>query len=123
MRKKAIAKSVEKAIPQGFQKFTTGSFPTNHDFRAEPVCQGKVIQIKKVPQKRGKKTEEVLVLYVANSDGVVSAVWESHAIADGIANTKPGDEVFIRFNGIQKLKGKKTLKLFDYAVKPGKGKK
>lgn len=110
-----------KAVPAGFQKVETGNFPANHDFKKEPILQGKVTQIKDVPQKRGKKTEEVRVIYVADADGVISAVWESHAISDGMRQVKPGDEVYIRFNGVQKLKGKKTLKLFDFAIK-GKGK-
>lgn len=111
------------AIPAGFTKVETGSFPPNHDFKANPICAGKVVQIKEVPQKRGKKTEEVRVLYVADADGVIGAVWESHAIADAMKKVKPGDEVHIEFKGITKLKGKKTLKQYDFYVREGKGKR
>jgi hypothetical protein len=117
-----MAKKETGAVPAGFQRVETGSFPPNHDFKKSPRLQGKVIQIKDVPQKRGKKTEEVRVIYVADENGEVSAVWESHAIADGMAKLKAGDEVLIEFKGVQKLKGKKTLKNFDFFIKPKGGK-
>ena len=108
-------------IPAGFERTQSGSFPPNHDFKAHPILQGRVVEIRSTPQKRGKKTEEVKILYVAESDtGEIVAVWESFALESLFAQVKKGDEIFLRFNGVKKMKGKKTLKDFDAAIKPSK---
>lgn len=101
----------------GWRKMSTGSFPPNHDFKRVPELEGVVTEKKKVPQKRGKKTEEVTVIYVANKDGEIAAVWESAALESFMAEVKPKDIVRIVSKGVQKLKGKKTLKAFDVFIK------
>lgn len=105
-------------IPAGYQQVATGQFPPNHDFKASPLLEGRITQIKESEQKRGKKTEKVKILYVAEKEtGEITAVWESSALEDFMSQVKAGDEVFIRFEGIQKLKGRKTLKKFSCGYK------
>lgn len=102
-----------KGIPSGFTRIETGNFPANHDFKERPVLEGKVTAIKGVPQKRGKKTVTVKLIYVADKKtGEVGAVWESKALEELFSQVKVGSTVYIRSEGIQKLKGKKTLKKF-----------
>lgn len=114
-----MAKQETTGVPAGYQQVSTGQFPANHDFKAEPVCEGRVTQIKESEQKRGKKTEKVKILYVANKDsGEITAVWQSAQLEEFISQVAPGDEVYIRFDGIAKLKGRKTLKKFTCALKP-----
>lgn len=96
-----------------WRKISTGSFPPNHDFKKNPELEGTVTEKKKIPQKRGKKTVPVHVIYVANADGEIAAVWESHALAEFMEEVKVGATVRIISKGTQKLKGKKTLKNFE----------
>lgn len=118
-----MAKQSKGGIPAGFQQVSTGQFPPNHDFKKEAVCTGAVTQIKESEQKRGTKTEKVKILYVADPNtGELSAVWESAALKDFFSQVRPRDTVYIRFDGVAKLKGKKTMKKFTCAIQP-KGKK
>lgn len=111
-------------IPAGFNPVTTGQFPPNHDFRKSAICTGRVSQIKESEQKRGSKTEKVKILYVADEKtGEIEAVWESAQLREFISQVKVGDRVYIRFDGVAKLKGRKTLKKFTCAIQPkGRGK-
>jgi hypothetical protein len=119
-----MSKQPTTGVPAGFQQVATGQFPPNHDFKENPVCSGVIQQIKESDQKRGKKTEKVKILYVADeSTGEITAVWESAALADFMTQVKPGDSVYIKFEGVAKLKGKKTLKKFTCAYKSKGGKK
>src|SRR3970040_165719 len=118
MRKKATATTGSK-IPAGFPQIKTGSFAPIHDWKKTPILQGIVQATRTVEQKRGGKLIPVRVVDVANSDGEITAVWESHSIAETLAQAKPGDEIFLSFEGIKKLKGKKTLTEFVCAIQPG----
>lgn len=112
-----MAKTEKSGIPAGFKRIESGSFPANHDFKKNPVCTGRVVGIKNVPQKRGKKTENVKILYIADkATGEVTAVWESTALAGLMAQVKQGNTVYIKSLGVKKLKGKKTLKQFECAI-------
>jgi hypothetical protein len=116
-----MAKASATGIPAGFKKVESGSFPPNHDFKKEPVLTGIVHSIRSVPQKRGKKTEPVGVMHVADKvTGEICAVWESSALEELFKTAKPGNAVYIKSEGVQKLKGKKTLKKFTVAIGPGK---
>jgi len=111
-------KSTRTNVPSGFKKIETGNFPPNHDFKKNPELIGKITTIKTVPQKRGKKIENVKIIYVADTKtGEISAVWDSKALEELFSQAKVGTEIFIRGEGIVKLKGKKTMKKFTTAIK------
>src|SRR3970040_541130 len=102
-----------KGIPAGFKRIETGNFPANHDFKKQPVLEGKITAIKTAPMKRGKKTENVKISYVSDKNtGEITAVWQSSALEELMSQVKVGTVVYIRSEGIKKLKGKKTLKQF-----------
>jgi hypothetical protein len=75
--------------------------------------------------KEGKKIvrKKTLVLDVADSDGVISAVGESHATRAVMLAAVKGDEVFFQFKGVKKLKGGKKLREIVSALKAKKAKK
>ena len=106
-------KQTEAKTEGGYRKVASGSFAPNWDYKKEPILEGKVISKKKVPFKRGKKTEEVFVIEVAQATGEIVNVWESHATAALMEEVKIGQGVKIEFKGVKKLKGKKTLKEFE----------
>jgi hypothetical protein len=124
-KKKSVATvTASAALPAGFAPVTAGSFPATHDFKRESTLRGIVQEKKTVPQRRGSKTEEVPLLVVANSEtGELTSVWHSAALSGIMEQADKGDEVFIRFDGVKKLKGKKTLKQFTCGIMPRKGKK
>lgn len=104
--------------PEGWRKVSTGSFPANHDFKKKAILEGIIQEKRKIPQKRGKKTEEVFVLHIADHEtGEITAVWESAALAAFMEEVKPGQYVKIESKGVTKLKGKKTLKQFDVFIR------
>lgn len=111
---KAVAEKENGSGAKTYRKISGGSFPENWDYKKNPLLVGKVTEKKKVPFKRGKKTEEVFVVSVAQQDtGEIVTVWESHALGAFMDEVKQGDEVKIEFKGVRKMKGKKTLKDFD----------
>jgi hypothetical protein len=115
LRKKAGAH--EAGVPAGYTQIQTGSFPPNWDFEKNPILKGKVTEVKSVPQKRGKKTVQVKILYVADANGEVHAVWESSQLESFMSQVKPKNDVYIKFLGVKKLGKKKTLKEYQAAVK------
>lgn len=115
LRKKAGA--AEAGIPAGYTQIQTGNFPPNWDFDKNPLLVGRVTENKTVPQKRGKKTVEVRIIYVADKNGELWAVWESKQLEAFMQQVKPKQEIFIRFDGVKKLPHKKTLKSYTVGVK------
>jgi hypothetical protein len=114
----------ESGIPQGFTAIKSGGFAPIHDWKKNPLLRGIVQAVRTSDQKRGGKIVPVKILEVADSEtGEMTSVWESYALAGLLEAAKVGDEVFIRFEGVKKLKGKKTLKEFTCGIQEKKGRK
>ena len=95
-------------LPPGFRQTNRGNFPPVFAFnKVGTVLQGIVQGIKDVP--KGKNVDkDTRIMYVANdSTGEVNAVWQSAALTDLFDSAKKGDEVFIRYDGEVKVKGRR----------------
>lgn len=116
-----MAKANSKGIPERYKIVQSGSFPDIYDFTKHNVLEGTVSQIKTVTTRRGKKLDKSRIAYIANTDGEVFGVWESAALREFMGQIKKGDEVFIRFNGLKKIKGQKNpMKDFTTGIVEGK---
>ncbi len=105
-------------LPKGFRGVSTsGNFPDAWNPQTEGetlegvVMSKRIEDAKKLGRQNAKKGDKVTIITVADGDGVLRSVWESHALKELCAQAKPKDHVFIRFDGVKKL-GKKRLKLF-----------
>jgi hypothetical protein len=104
-------------VPAGFVPMASGNFAPLHDFDKEPVLQGKVVEIKVVKTKKGKKLIDTNIMTVSDADGVLSSVWESTALAKTFGEAKKGDEVFFRYEGLIPMKGRNAMKDFSCGLK------
>lgn len=114
------------SLPAGFVNVNTGGdfppawTPQNKGDELRGVVTAKrSIDAKKAGRKKAKRGDQVMIINVADNDGVLHSVWESHQLADVMKAVNIGDELYLRFDGVKKL-GKKTLKLFTAGVLPGK---
>ena len=124
-KKQAIATSSavsNSPIPAGFTAVKGGEFAPIHDFIKNKVAQGVVSDKKIVKVKRGKSLVDVNVITISDKNtGEQTSIWESSALEGLMAEVKSGDEVFVRFNGVKALKGRKSLKMFTCAIKSKSG--
>lgn len=120
---KAKRSTVDKSLPAGYTQVSSTDFPDNHDFDKNPICEGTVVDIKTVLVRpsASKKPEERKIMAVADSDGVISAVWESAGLKGLFKEAKKGDQVFIKFVETIALKGRKSMRKFVTGIKPAKG--
>lgn len=108
-------------LPAGYESVQGAGFPDNHDFEKSPILQGTVTDVKTVSVKKGRKMEDTQLMTVADSDGVISAVWNSAGLKELFSKVKKGDSVFIEFLGMIPLKGKQSMKKYSIGHKPAKG--
>lgn len=107
--------SENSTLPPGFEKIESSKFPQNHDFRDKPLLQGKVVEVKTVPARRGGKPQKIL--YVADKNGEISAVWENAMLASLFAKVRLNDEIFIRFEHTEGTSGRKKVSAFETGIK------
>lgn len=117
---------VSGAVPAGFASLNARA-PIWKPEKAGATLQGVVmskreIDAKQAGRQNAKKGEKVRILTLADGDGVLTDVWESHALAGLMDQAKPGDEVFLRFNELVK-RGKKRFKDFSVGLKAKGGRK
>lgn len=105
-------------MPEGYRR-TAGNFPQIHDFKKEPILTGIVQEIKTVAMKmRGKASETRIMSVAQHETGEISAVWESAALQGLFDEAKKGDDVFIKFTGMIRVKGRaQPMKGFDAGIK------
>lgn len=115
-----MAKRVSKAaIPAGYERVQSGDFAQAHDFKKWPVLEGEVLGIKTLTQGKGKEKREVRLAVVHRGDVPVT-LWESAALGSFFDQVKIGDRVYVKFDGLIKLRGRKQpMKAFTSAIKPG----
>jgi len=117
----------EAKIPAGFTQPETGFYDA-HDFDKHPIIEGEVVDKRKTqPKKKSDKPQDLLVV-LRKADNQKVTVFSSHQLQGLFDAVHIGDEVFIQFQGVKPLPGKKSLKLFatgykSKAIKPTRGKK
>jgi hypothetical protein len=119
-KKKAIA-ALAASLPSGFVQMNSGSGAPIWQPKEGDILQGRVmkserIDAKKAGREKAKKGETVGILTIADSDGVLYSVWESHALTQLMKDARPGDDVFIRLDRIKKT-GKRRFKDFTVGLK------
>lgn len=118
---KAAKKSKGVALPAGFEAVAVGgSFGNWHDFQKVKVCTGKVTRQEVITQSdinNPKKKVKRRIIGVLMANGVTSTVGESYALRELFDMKLKGKEVFIRFDGVKKLAGRKKLNQFTVAVR------
>lgn len=102
--------------PKGFkivESSKEAGFHPSHNFEAEPVCEGRVVELRTVTVK--KKERRVLVVETAKG---MRTVWNSVKLNDLFDAVKPGKSlVYIAFLGKIKLKGGRKMNNFSVAIK------
>lgn len=114
------AKAKTAATPKGFRALTGGMDGKTWAPEIGGVLQGKVmskkqLDAKAVGRENAKKGDKVWIVSVADADGELHAVWESKALEEFCATVKPGQNVFLRLDGVKKL-GKRRFKQFTAGV-------
>ena len=102
-------------IPAGFKSATvTGQFGNMHNFEAEPLLIGKCKAVETVKTQNGKQK----VMTIEKEDGSLAGVWHSYMLKNLFAMKPIRKQVYIRFEGTRKVKGRKqAMKLFSCGVK------
>ena len=116
-----------RALPAGFTQVSGGTFAPSWDPKIGDALQGvvmakRVLDAKTVGRKKAKKGDKVVVLDIADADGVIHAVWESRALESFCKEVTPGAEVYLRLDDVKKL-GAKRFKVFTVATKAKGGRK
>jgi len=115
MARKAKVLAVGSGLPPGFKSAAVeGSFGQIHDFDKVPTLTGICMSFKTV--NKGKKTENQ-VMTVKTSDGSLHALWNSYQLSGLFVNPTIGKMIYVSYMGLQKLKGRKSMKLFEVGVK------
>lgn len=117
MRKATAAKT---GVPSRYTSVSGGQFAKAWQPKVgetlEGVCVGvRTVDAKAVGRRKAKKGEKVVIVDVANSDGEIFAVWESHALREFCQRVKAKDGVFLRLDDVKKI-GRKTLKVFSAGI-------
>lgn len=114
-RSKGKASTAGSGLPAGFKSAAVeGSFGQLHDFDKTPVLQGVCIKIQTV-NKGTKKENDVMTIKA--KDGTLHSVWKSYQLDGLFQKSTVGKEIYLQFDGVQKLKGRKSMKLFTVGVK------
>lgn len=126
MKRKQKRSSGSVPLPSGFTAMGGSDrapswIPEPGDQLQGTVMGKRDLDAKKAGRKNAKKGETVTIVTVADGDGVLHNVWESHALGAAFKAAKVGDEIFIRLNEIVK-RGRKQFKDFTVGLKQ-KGKR
>lgn len=115
MARKAKESGTASGLPPGFKSAAVeGSFGQVHDFDKVPTLTGKCLSFKTV--NKGKKTENQ-VMTVKTEDGSLHALWNSYQLSGLFQPATIGKTIYVSFMGKQKLKGRKSMKLFEVGIK------
>lgn len=108
----------KSAIPEGFRRVESGNFPPLHDFKKQAELIGECNAIKTIKTQKRGKVAETRIMYVADNDtGELVSVWESAALEGLFDEAQPGMQVWIKFTGLIKIKGRQMpMKGFESAV-------
>lgn len=105
-------------VPAGYKTLDVdNAMPPPHDFKSNPVCEGKVLSIKLVKKGTGtlKKDTRVMALKTAFGD---RGVWETATLAPYFDKLKKGQNIFIQHLGMKKIKGRKqSMHMFQVYIK------
>lgn len=113
-------RKISKAIPDGFQvvKLTKS---TSHDFSEYPVLTGKVLRVNSVTQDSDYGPRVARVATVHRGDKPV-ALWESSDLRGFFDAVSPGDDIYVRYDGLMQVKGMANpKKKFTVAIRPRGG--
>ena len=105
---KAAPKQQRKqmALPQGFRSTSGGDFPPVKTLGVGETFQGIVQEIRGVEIMVRKQKKTTRIMSIAQKDtGEIFSFWESAGLKGLFEQAKPGDEVFIGYNGLVNLKG------------------
>lgn len=115
--------SKQGAVPKGFKPVnTSGDFPPfwnpkkKGDAITGTIVAKRVIDAKKFGRTNTKKGDTAIVISIADENGELRGMADSHQVRSFFESVKLKTQVFIRFDGIKKM-GKKKLKLFTVAQK------
>ena len=104
-------------MPDGFEMVSDGTLTETHDFEKTPIVTGKVLTMKSVLLKRSGTVEENRMITVATDEGT-TAIWESAGIKDLFDEMVSGDQVYIRFDGLEEMGGgRQPMKKFITGLK------
>lgn len=111
-KEKSQPKLPNVKLPAGFKIVAGNGFAKSFFFeKVGDTIQGVVKEVRKLKYKGDAR----LVMTLENDDGIFS-IWDSAQLKPLMENVEEGTEVYIRFDGIKKLKGKKTMREFTTAV-------
>lgn len=106
------------SMPKGFRQISGGNFPPVHDFKKVAILEGVVQEIKTIATKIGRKAQDTRLMVIADTDGVLTSVWESAALGGLFDEVKKGDTVHIQFTGMVEVKGREQkMKGFIAGIK------
>lgn len=112
-KEKSQPKLPNVKLPAGFKIVAGNGFAKSFFFeKPGDEIQGTVKEVRDIKYE-GKKRK---IMTLENEKGVFS-IWDSAQLTPLMENVEEGTEVYIRFDGVKKLKGKKTLREFTTAVK------
>lgn len=104
------------AIPAGYTQVQSGDRAPFHDFQKQKTLEGKVIGRHSFTD-RWKNKKDILEIADA-STGEITAVSESASLKGIFKRAKKGSDVFIRFDGLVKIKGRKQpMRQYTTAIK------
>ena len=93
------------ALPADFVQVQSGDRAPFHDFQQTKILMGKIVGVHSFTDRWKNKKQ---IMEVASTEtGEVTAVSESASLKGLFKRAKKGNEVFIRFDGLVKIKGRK----------------
>lgn len=118
---KSLRSAIRSALPAGYRDASGGNFPDAWNPGIGDALQGTVTAKREVTatelkRENAKKGEKVIVLTVADEDGVLHTVFESAGLRQLCRDAKVGSEVFMRLDSVKKF-GKKRFKSFTAGIK------
>lgn len=114
VRKEKVQPKMPKVeLPKGFKIVAGNGYAKSFFFEdIGDTLQGVVKEVRKIKY-QGKARQ---IMTVENDEGIFS-IWDSAQLLPLMETVEEGEEVYIRFEGMKKLKGKKEMRLFTVAKK------
>lgn len=109
-------RSPGNAIPSGYTQVQSGDRAPFHDFTKKKTLEGKVIGRHSFTDRWKNKKD---ILEVADLEtGEVTAISESASLKGIFKRAKKGSAIFVRFDGLVKIKGRKQpMRQYTTAIK------
>lgn len=104
------------ALPEGFEQVSDGNLAEEWDFSKHDMLIGVCKRVKLVDcVQQGKPAKANMMLVEAHGTGF--CVWESAGLKDLFTEAQPGDEVYIKYDGVVKMDGgRNDMKKFITAI-------